>query len=147
MKIKTEKSYYGELYILVNEDKPLKALCSLNVEEESDFNKEKYIPEYIDKKVLYITNFSTSYFHRNKGYAKLLLTDVISRLKSKYDIIHLNACPYYIKNFDVVYETPDNGLDMNKLVEFYKSFGFEMCGTTEEGWKIMLLKQKTFNKD
>lgn len=130
----------GKRYQLVTEQKPIELLCSMDIEKEDYSHKKEYIPEYIDKKVLYITNFSTVYRHRNKGYAKHLLGEVIKNLKDKYDIIHLNACPYYIKDGYAVYEAPDNGLDMNRLIGFYESFGFEMCGTTKEGFKVMLLK-------
>ena len=128
-------------YCLRNEDNEFKTLCSLCAVCEDFCNKQKYIPEHIREKVLYITNFETDCFNRNKGYATYLLKEVIELLKDEYDLIHLNACPYYIVNGCAIYETPNNGLDMDMLVKFYESFGFEVCGTSKEGFKIMVLKK------
>ena len=119
-----------------------KVLCSIRVEEASDGTKIRYIPEYMDKKVLYIFNFETEYWNRNKGYATFLLKDIIKRFKGKYDLMCLNACPYHFEYGEVVYEPPVNGLDMDRLVEFYKSFGFEVYGVTKEGFKTMILERK-----
>jgi hypothetical protein len=119
-----------------------KVLCSIRVEEASDGTKIRYIPEYMDKKVLYIFNFETEYWNRNKGYATFLLKDIIKRFKGKYDLMCLNACPYHFEYGEVVYEPPVNGLGMDRLVEFYKSFGFEVYGATKEGFKTMILERK-----
>lgn len=117
----------------------LKILCSLNAKVEDKYEKREYIPEYIDKKVLYITDFSTKYECRGMGYATYLLKEIISRFRDKFDAIHLNACPYYFHNGSPVFEAPDNGLDMDRLIKFYESFGFKVYGTTEEGFKAMIL--------
>lgn len=106
-------------------------ICSsLDVEMEDVFDKHSYIPEFQDKKVLYLTNFETKTRQRNKGYAKYLLNYVIDHYKDdNYDMLHLNACPYcYGSNGDVKYEPPMKGLDVDKLLEFYKSFGLEIHG-------------------
>ena len=87
-----------------------------------------------------MTNFSTLTEYRHKGYATKLLKDVIRRFKGKYDVIHLNACPYYCNGFDVVYEPPKGGLDMDKLTKFYESYGFKELSVTNQGWKVMLLE-------
>ena len=109
-------------------------ICSsLDVEMEDGLDKHEYIPEFQDKKVLYLTNFETKTRQRNKGYAKYLLNYVIDHYKNNnecnYDMLHLNACPYCFKgNGEVKYEPPIKGLDIDKLLEFYKSFGLEIHG-------------------
>lgn len=126
-------------FSLRDDSNELKILCSLNAKVEDKYEKREYIPEYIDKKVLYITNFTTRYECRGMGYATYLLKEIISRFRDKFDLIHLNACPYYFHNGSPVFEAPDNGLDMDRLIKFYESFGFKVCGTTEEGFKAMIL--------
>ena len=118
-------------------------LSELKVEEEKALVKRTYkLDKYMDKKILYLYNFETNYYYRNKGYGTYLLKDVIRRFKGKYDFIHLNACPYCFKNGMVEYQPPRNGLDKQKLFEFYESFGFELYGMTKEGWGIFTLKIK-----
>ena len=129
-------------YILGLEEKPNEVLCSLCVNQETIWNKRKYIPDYTDRKVLFISDFTTRYNHRNKGYARYLLREIIKRFKDNYDLIHLNACPYYIEDGYAVYKAPDNGLDMDSLIKFYESFGFEIYGNTPEGFKAMILKKE-----
>ena len=73
-------------YCLRNEDNEFKTLCSLCAVCEDFCNKQKYIPEHIREKVLYITDFETDYFNRNKGYATYLLKEVIELLKDEYDL-------------------------------------------------------------
>ena len=112
-------------YKLMNEkDETLTELCA---EKEHPFNLFFYLPNCNENdKVLYITNFTTKKQYRNKGYGKYLLTKVINRYKGKYDMVHLNACPYHIKNDGTpIFEAPKNGLNENKLIEFYKNIGFE----------------------
>ena len=137
-----EMGFFYDTYSLELEENPKDVLCSLCVERERIWNKKEYIPDYADRKVLFISNFSTRYNHRNNGYARYLLQEVIKRFKDDYDLIHLNACPYYIENDCAVYEAPDNGLDMERLIKFYESFGFEIYGDTIEGFKAMILKKK-----
>ena len=129
-------------YILGLEENPNEVLCSLCVEQERIWYKKKYIPDYADRKVLFISDFTTEYNHRNKGYARYLLQEIIKRFKDDYDLIHLNACPYYIEDGYAVYKAPDNGLDMERLIKFYESFGFEIYGDTIEGFKAMILKKE-----
>ena len=118
-------------------------LSELKVEEEEALVKRRYkLDKYMDKKILYLYNFKTNYYYRNKGYGTCLLKDVIRRFKGKYDFIHLNACPYCFKNGMVEYRPPRNGLDKQKLFEFYESFGFELHGITKEEWGIFTLKIK-----
>lgn len=100
------------------------------------------LDKYMDKKILYLYCFYTYSSHRNKGYGTYLLKDVIRRFKGKYDLIHLNACPYCFKNGIVEYQPPRNGLDKQKLFEFYESFGFELHGITKEGYGIFMHKKK-----
>jgi ribosomal protein S18 acetylase RimI-like enzyme len=130
----------NQTFSLRDDSNGLKLLCSLVAKVEDKYEKRKYIPEYIDKKVLYITSFTTIYKFRNMGYATYLLKEIISRFRDKFDLIHLNACPYYFNNGSTVFEAPDNGLDMDRLIKFYESFGFKVYGTTEEGFKVMILK-------
>jgi GNAT superfamily N-acetyltransferase len=137
-----ETGFFYDTYSLELEENPKDVLCSLCVERERIWNKKEYIPDYAGKNVLFISNFNTRYNHRNKGYARYLLQEIIKRFKDDYDLIHLNACPYYIENDYAVYEAPDNGLDMERLIKFYESFGFEIYGDTIEGFKAMILKKK-----
>ena len=125
-------------YQLVNEDGGI--LSSVCVENEEPMYKFRYVREFKDKKIAYIFNFETSNGNRKKGYGRYLLKDVIRRFKGKYDIIHLNACPYYLKDNDVIYESPKDGLNKQKLIKFYESLGFESYKTLVNGWEIMLLK-------
>ena len=115
-------------------------ICSITVKKEDERDKAIYIPDYIDKNVLYLADFNTLTEYRHKGYATKLLKDVIRRFKGKYDVIHLNACLYYFKGFNVVYEPPKGGLDMDKLTKFYESYGFKELSVTSQGWKVMLLE-------
>lgn len=118
-----KKTWYGiTTYTLKNENGV--TLSELCVREEIQDDKQFFIEEYIDKKILYLTDFSTREKYRKKGYGKYLLTEVIKRYKGKYDILHLNACPFFLTHLGAVYETPKNGLEMNKLVQFYKQVGF-----------------------
>lgn len=139
MKIKKDCFYGMYSYSIMSDDGRF-CICSITVENETERNKARYIPDYINKKVLYLTDFNTLTEYRHKGYATKLLKDVIRRFKGKYDAIHLNACPYYRKGFDVVYEPPKGGLDMDKLTKFYESFGFKELSVTSKGWKVMLLE-------
>lgn len=137
-----ETGFFYDTYSLELEENPKDVLCSLCVERERIWNKKEYIPDYADRKVLFISDFTTRYKHRNKGYAKYLLQEIIKRFKDDYDLIHLNACPYYIEDGYAVYKAPDNGLDMERLIKFYESFGFEIYGNTPEGFKAMILKKE-----
>lgn len=139
MKIKKDGFYGMYRYSIMSDDGRF-CICSIQVEKEDERDKAIYIPDYIDKKVLYLTDFNTLTEYRHKGYATKLLKDVIRRFKGKYDVIHLNACPYYCKGFNVVYEPPKRGLDMDKLTKFYESFGFKELRATRQGWKVMLLE-------
>jgi len=139
MKIK-EDCFCGMYKYSIMSDDGRFCICSITVEKETELDKAIYIPDYINKKVLYLTDFNTLTEYRHKGYATKLLKDVIRRFKDKYDAIHLNACPYYCKGFNVVYEPPKEGLDMDKLTKFYESFGFKELSVTSKGWKVMLLE-------
>jgi GNAT superfamily N-acetyltransferase len=139
MKIKEDYFCGIRRYSIMSDDGRIH-ICSITVEKEDECDKAIYIPDYIDKKVLYLADFNTLTEYRHKGYATKLLKDVIRRFKGKYDVIHLNACPYYYKGFDVVYEPPKGGLDMDKLTKFYESYGFKELSVTSQGWKVMLLE-------
>ena len=122
-------------------------LSELCVEEECLSDVCYYIPEYESKKILYITNFITTKKFRNKGYGKFLLTRVINRFKGKYDMLHLNACPYHIVYQGLyenpIFEAPENGLKMDKLIQFYKQAGLEELreqATHDCKFMIMLMK-------
>lgn len=116
-------------------------LSELKVQEERACEKRLYeLDKYMDNKILYLYNFHTCSRHRNKGYGTYLLKDVIRRFKGKYDFIHLNACPYCFKNGMVEYKPPRNGLDKQKLFEFYESCGFELYRMTKQEWGIFTLK-------
>ena len=139
MKIKKD-SFCGMYRYSIMSDDGRFCICSITVKKEDERDKATYIPDYIDKNVLYLADFNTLTEYRHKGYATKLLKDVIRRFKGKYDVIHLNACPYYFKGFNVVYEPPKGGLDMDKLTKFYESYGFKELGVTSQGWKVMLLE-------
>lgn len=134
-------TYYT--YSLISENGDL--LSSIDVEKEILEDKIKYINEYKDKNVLYLTCFKTVSRFRNNGYGRYLLKNILQRFKGKYEVIHLNACPYYEKLFNIEYKAPNNGLKIKKLVKFYESFGFKKhhmkrCdGHTEV---IMILKNE-----
>ena len=139
MKIKKDCFCGMYRYSIMSDDGRIH-ICSITVKKEDERDKAIYIPDYIDKNVLYLADFNTLTEYRHKGYATKLLKDVIRRFKGKYDVIHLNACPYYFKGFNVVYEPPKGGLDMDKLTKFYESFGFKELSVTSKGWKVMLLE-------
>lgn len=121
-----EIEYYR--YKLISDDE--KVLCSIDADVETIEDKTKYINEYKDKKVIYLNTFSTTDGNRNKGYGRYLLNDVIRRFKGKYDLIHLNACPYHHPSpFWTIYKAPKDGLKTKRLVEFYKTFGFKKLRT------------------
>ena len=105
-------------YMLMNENK--ECLSSLCVERKTITTKYK---------ALYLCDFSTKRYFRNKGYGKFLLTKIINRYKGKYDKLYLYACPFYISPFDgVLYSAPDNGLKLDKLIKFYESAGLKKQG-------------------
>ena len=139
MKIKKECFCGWYKYSIMSDDGRFH-ICSIHVEKEDERDKAKYVPDYINKKVLFLTSFNTLTEYRHKGYATKLLKDVIRRFKGKYDAIHLNACPYYFMGLNVVYKPPKGGLDMDKLTKFYESFGFKELSVTSKGWKVMLLE-------
>jgi GNAT superfamily N-acetyltransferase len=128
IKVLCRKTYYCTTFLLKNVDTD-EIYSSLDVEKEDIFDKKDYIPEFSDKKVLYLYNFTTKEKYRNKGYAKHLLKYVIDFFKdnekNEFDMLHLNACPYYVIGGIPVYEPPTNGLPMEKLLEFYQSLGLE----------------------
>lgn len=114
----------GTRYILRNKNG--KECCSVCVEKELMYDKIKYLFAERGKKCLYVYNFYTEGRYRNKGYGKYLLKNILKRFKCKYDIIHVNASPYYWTKGDVkTGQSPKNGLTLEQLVDFYKSFGFE----------------------
>ena len=118
-------------------------LSELKVEEEKAWKKRmNKLDKYMNKKILYLYNFETNSYYRNKGYGTYLLKNVIRRFKGKYDFIHLNACPYRFKNGIVQYQPPRNGLNKQKLFEFYESCGFELHGITKDEYGIFILRIK-----
>lgn len=128
--VKEKSTYYKGRYLtwyyrysLMSENGEL--LSSIDVEEETLSDKVEYISEYKDKKVLYLTSFRTVSQFRNQGYGKYLLEKILNRFKGKYELIHLNACPYYEIPFNVKYKAPENGLQIRDLVKFYECFGFK----------------------
>ena len=60
-----ETCFFYDTYSLELEENPKDVLCSLCVERERIWNKTEYIPDYADKKVLFISNFNTRYNHRS----------------------------------------------------------------------------------
>lgn len=55
------------------------------------------------------------------------MQNIINRFKSKYDLFHLNAYPFIIHNdWSVEEGVSSNGLSLDGLVKFYKSFGFSV---------------------
>lgn len=139
-----KKGYNGEKYYVYElVDGNGDVLSTICVEKENIVDKVRYIKNFAHKKVAYLYNFETNNNNRNKGCGRCLLNEIIRRFKGKYDLIHLNACPYHETLYGVVYREPKNGLNKQQLIKYYKSFGFKLHGTTSEGWKIMLLKAKS----
>lgn len=142
------KRYWPFTTFILQNKNTKEIYCSLDVEEECVNDKKHYIPEFCDKNVLYITCFETKEEHRNKGYAKYLLAYVINFFKKnqeKYhlDMLHLNACPYYLEGLKPIYKAPKSGLEFEKLIEFYESFGLvsykEYDQTTEDKGMVMIM--------
>ena len=77
--------------------------------------------------------------------SQYLLNAVLSDLKEKCDIVHLDACPYYERGYKVTYRAYGNALSKKKLIEFYQSLGFTKYGKyKEDGYNCytMILQMK-----
>ena len=126
-------------YTLKNKNKEeLSTLCVREDKLQSNFK---------NKKALFLYNFITNEKYRNEGYGKYLLQRTLNIFKEKYDIMYLLACPFYLtKEGQPIYETSNNGLNMNNLVQFYQKMGFTKYGErkTEQNitFQIMTINLK-----
>lgn len=82
---------------------------------EYDFDYDDYVKTFPNDRYTIIEHLEVVDGERGKGYAKLLMTKAINYAKSKGEnVMYLNASPMGF-----------SGLNINDLVGFYKSFGFQ----------------------
>ena len=100
-------------------------LSELCVRKESGDERYCNFEDFgVDKSILYIHSFNTLPEYRKMGYGRFLLKNILSRFKGKYDLIHLDVCPYFEAE-------KENGLCMSDLLSFYESFGFKLYKSNE----------------
>jgi ribosomal protein S18 acetylase RimI-like enzyme len=134
----------GYRYTLYNKNN--KECSSLEVEKECFRDKFCNLRDDFEKDVLYICNFNTNSRHRNKGYGRALLQNIINRYKGKYELIHLNVCPFFEHEIWVEEDAvPKNGLDKDRLLKFYESFGFRKYHkqVVSEKYVVMIMEGKS----
>jgi ribosomal protein S18 acetylase RimI-like enzyme len=86
---------------------------------------EAYIQTYLENGNLVIENIFVPNELRGQGIAKKMMQELIEN--NKNIDIELHAYPQ------------DEQTDINKLVEFYESFGFEIIGGSEDwGFEMIL---------
>jgi GNAT superfamily N-acetyltransferase len=97
---------------------------------ENEFSEEEYDKLFYGNNVYDITFFEIDTKYKSKGYAKpifkYVLNYIIDTLKA--DQIYLNACPITIQR----------GLNMNDLIGFYESFGFNIV--LDQGYNKLMIK-------
>jgi len=107
------KNACGSTYFKLVDDQTNRCLSSLEVAFQTFSLDRKRRLEFPDCDIFYLSDFTTKFGERKKGYGRQLLNLVKENTKGKfiYLIVH-SSDEYYMKD--------------NQLVEFYKSIGFEV---------------------
>ena len=102
----------GSTYFKLVDDQTHRCLSSLEVAFQTFSLDRKRKLEFPDCDIFYLSDFTTKFRERKKGYGRQLLNLVKENTKGKfiYLIVH----------------TSDGFMKDNQLVEFYKSIGFEV---------------------
>jgi len=114
----------GDCYIVLRKDenndsetgvyKFTLALCDIRFNKiVSKINVETYFPEWKSRRVVRVLWIETEKEHREKGFAKFLINNLISYARNnRHEKIH--------GRIDII------DADSKKLVEFYKNMGFQV---------------------
>ena len=106
------KNAFGSTYFKLVDDQTNRCLSSLEVAFQTFSLDRKRKLEFPDCDIFYLSDSTTKFGERKKGYGRQLLNLVKENTKGKfiYLIVH----------------TSDGFMKDNQLVEFYKSIGFEV---------------------
>jgi len=113
------------IYILVDQDKVIARADIVN-------NK---LYSFDEDNTLYLFNFSRIYDDRYKGAGKLLLDFLIDHYSKSYNINENNNFEYY-SNIKLLVQD-----DNQKLINYYKTFGFEEIKLPNDVYSILEKKK------
>lgn len=102
---------------------------------KTEMSEEKYDELFPNDRYAHIDKIEVNPIYRGLGLSRQLMRRALAYVKSENEkIVYLNANPYDDNN---------EGLDLDSLVRFYKSFGFEVFIDDYEESKEMILTLET----